>query len=90
MAAKQQYYDDLNAILGAMTPGKIDMGQIEANERHHRHRVFDPPETVQKWLLDQQRRVQTRWPGAKRARKDGTDSSQLTDPSARPDDVMVD
>ena len=68
MVAKQRYFDDLNALLGAMAPGKIDMRQIEANERIHDHRFFDPPEAVQKWLLDQQRRVQSRWPRGERAR----------------------
>ena len=90
MAAKQEYYDDLNALPGAMTPGKIDMRQIEANERHHRHRFFDLPETVQKWLLDQQRRVQSRRPGAKRARSDGAGSPQRSDRSAGLDDVRAD
>ena len=58
MATKQGYFDDLNRLLAAMPPGLIDMFQIEANERHHGHRFFDPPETVYQWLLDQQRRVQ--------------------------------
>jgi hypothetical protein len=66
VAAKQQYFDDLNALLGAMPPGKIDMRQIEANEQRHGHRFFDPPETVQKWLLDQQRRIQAAWPRGRR------------------------
>jgi hypothetical protein len=76
---KQRYFDDLNAILGAMPPGKLDMGQIEANERRHGHRFFDPPETVQSWLLDQQRRVQARWPHARRQRRDGTTIPQPSD-----------
>jgi hypothetical protein len=59
MATRQGYFDDLNRFLAAMPPGKLDMRQIEANERHHGHRFYDPPETIQQWLLDQQRRVQS-------------------------------
>ena len=89
MATKQQYFDDLNALLAAMPPGKIDMRQIEANERLHGHRFFEPPEAVQSWLLDQQRRVQTRWPRGRRQRKDGTDISQPSKRSAWPDAVIA-
>ena len=55
---KRGYFDDLNALLAAMPPGQIDMPLIDANERRHAHRFFDPPETVHQWLLDQQRRAQ--------------------------------
>lgn len=58
MRTTQAYFNDLNALLKSMPPGQIDQQQIEANERHHNHRFFDPPETVHQWLLDQQRRVQ--------------------------------
>jgi len=58
MATKQGCFNDLNRLLAAMPPGLIDLTQIEANERHHGHRFFDPPETVYQWLLDQQRRAQ--------------------------------
>ena len=58
METRQGYFDDLNRLLAAMPPGVIDMPQIEANERRHRHRFYDPPETVYQWLLDQQRRAQ--------------------------------
>ena len=58
METSQRYFDDLNALLAAMPPGKIDMSKIEENERHHGHRFYDPPETVHQWLLDQQRRAQ--------------------------------
>jgi len=58
METKQGYFDDHSALLAAMPPGAIDMGQVEANERRHGHRFFDPPETVRQWLLDQQRRAQ--------------------------------
>lgn len=58
MRTPQRYFDDLNALLAAMPPGQIDMIKIRANEQHHGHRFFDPPETVLQWLLDQQRRAQ--------------------------------
>ena len=60
MATSQRYFDDLNALLAAMPPGEVDMSKIEENERRHGHRFYDPPETVHQWLLDQQRRVQSR------------------------------
>jgi hypothetical protein len=66
MAATQQYFDDLNALLAAMPPGIIDMAAIDANERRHGHRFFDPPETIHTWLLDQQRRILTNWPSGER------------------------
>jgi hypothetical protein len=68
MATKRQYFDDLNAILAAMPPGTLDMAEIDANERRHGHQFFDPPETVHRWLLDQQRRVLTSWPSGRRQR----------------------
>jgi len=58
METRQSYFNDLKAILKAMPPGKIDMSQIEANERRHNHQFYDPPETVYQWLLDEQRRAQ--------------------------------
>jgi hypothetical protein len=58
MTTKQGYFNDLNRLLAAMPPGMLDMPQIDANERRHGHRFYDPPETVYQWLLDQQRRVQ--------------------------------
>jgi hypothetical protein len=58
MVTSQRYFDRLDALLAAMPPGQLDVSQIEANEQRHRHRFFDPPETVHRWLLDQQRRVQ--------------------------------
>jgi hypothetical protein len=58
METRQRYFDDLNRLLAAMPPGTLDMPRIEANERRHGHRFYDPPETVYQWLLDQQRRVQ--------------------------------
>lgn len=53
-----QYFHDLHAILKAMLPGKIDMDQFEALERRHGHRLADPPDIVERWLIDEQRRVQ--------------------------------
>ena len=68
MQTSQTYFDDLNRMLKTMPPGQIDMQQIEANERQHGHRFFDPPETVYQWLLDQQRRIQAPVPTGRRAR----------------------
>jgi hypothetical protein len=68
MRSSQTYFDDLNALLKLMPPGQIDQQQIEANERHHGHRFFDPPETVHAWLLDQQRRVQATARSGRRSR----------------------
>ena len=58
METKQGYFNDLKRLLVAMPPGMLDMHLIEANERHHGHHFYDPPETVYRWLLDQQRRAQ--------------------------------
>jgi hypothetical protein len=58
METRQGYFDDLNRLLAAMPTGMLDLDLIEANERRHGHRFYDPPETVHQWLLDQQRRVQ--------------------------------
>jgi hypothetical protein len=58
METEQHHLNDLNALLGAMPPGTIDLRQIEANELHYGHRFFDPPDVVKRWLLDRQRRVQ--------------------------------
>jgi hypothetical protein len=53
----QRYDDQLDALLSAMQPGQLDVRRIEANERRHRLRFFDPPELVTRWLLDRQRRT---------------------------------
>ena len=58
MATRQGYFDDLNRLLAGMPPGQLDMIKIRENERRHGHRFIDPPEIVQRWLLDQQRRAQ--------------------------------
>ena len=57
METKQGYFNDLARLLASMPAGTLDMGRIEANERRHGHRFYDPPETVHQWLLDQQRRI---------------------------------
>ena len=58
METRQGYFHDLNRLLAAMPPGKLDMRQIEGNEQLYGHRFYDPPETVHQWLIDQQRRAQ--------------------------------
>jgi hypothetical protein len=58
MATRHQYFEALHALLRAMPPGKIDMDQIEMLEQRHSHWFTDPPEIVERWLLDEQRRVQ--------------------------------
>ncbi len=58
MATRHRYFQDLRALLKAMPTGKIDMDQIEANEQRSGHRFADPPEIVERWLLDEQRRAQ--------------------------------
>ncbi len=54
-----RYFNELRALLAAMPAGTLDMVAIEANEQRHGHQFYDPPETVQQWLLDEQRRAQT-------------------------------
>lgn len=58
MANPARYFEDLNLLLKAMPPGRIDMDQIEAHELSSGHRFADPSEYVERWLLDRQRRVQ--------------------------------
>lgn len=58
MTTGHHYFENLRALLKAMPPGRIDMDQIEAHEQRSGHRFADPPEIVQRWLLDEQRRVQ--------------------------------
>jgi hypothetical protein len=58
MATSHRYFQDLRALLKGMPPGTIDMDQIEAHELRYGHRFADPPEIVERWLLDQQRRLQ--------------------------------
>ncbi len=58
MASRGSYFSDLNALLQAMPPGKIDMALFATHELRHRHRLDDPPALVERWLLDQQARVQ--------------------------------
>ena len=63
MIGQERYLVDGNEL--KLPPGKIDMSKIGENERRHRHRFYEPPETVYQWLLDQQRRAQA---ARKRAR----------------------
>jgi hypothetical protein len=58
MVNRNRYFKDLNALLKTMPAGEIDMDQIAAHERRSDHRPADPPEIVERWLLDQQRRLQ--------------------------------
>jgi hypothetical protein len=57
MATRHPYFEHLHALLKAMPPGTIDMDQIEAHEQRSGHRFADPPEYVERWLLDEQRRL---------------------------------
>ncbi len=58
MATQGAYFKDLNALLRAMPVGEIDLAQFAAHERRYGRRYDDPPEILERWLLDQQRRVQ--------------------------------
>jgi hypothetical protein len=58
MANQGGYFAELNALLKAMPAGMIDLAQFEAHERRFGRRYDDPPEIVERWLLDQQQRVQ--------------------------------
>ena len=58
MATPPRYFTDLHALLKAMPPGAIDMDRFEAHERRYGHRFADPPEYVERWLLDEQERLQ--------------------------------
>lgn len=51
------YFMELNALLKAMPPGRIDLARFEAHERRFGHRYDDPPEIIERRLLDQQRRA---------------------------------
>jgi hypothetical protein len=46
-------FRDLDALLSAMPPGQIDMAEVAAYERRSGRRFADPPEYVERWLLDQ-------------------------------------
>jgi hypothetical protein len=60
MLNRNRHFADLRALLKAMPPGTLDRERIEALERRHGHRFADPPELVERWLLDEQRRAQAR------------------------------
>ena len=57
MANQGGYFKELDALLRAMPAGRIDMAQFAAHERRFGRRYDDPPEIIERWLLDQQRRV---------------------------------
>ena len=57
MANQGGYFKELDALLRAMPPGRIDMAQFAAHERRYGRRYDDPPEILERWLLDQQARV---------------------------------
>ena len=57
MTYQGTYFAELDALLKAMPPGQIDMARFEAHERRFGRRYDDPPEIIERWLLDQQRRV---------------------------------
>ncbi len=57
MANQGGYFMELDALLKAMPVGRIDLAQFEAHERRYGRRYDDPPEIIERWLLDQQRRV---------------------------------
>ena len=58
MATRDAYFEHVRALLKAMPPGTIDLDQIAVHELRSGHRCADPPEYVERWLLDQQRRAQ--------------------------------
>ena len=58
MSTRERYFKDLEVLLRAMPPGRIDMDRFAAHEQRSGHRFADPPEYIERWLLDQQRRVQ--------------------------------
>lgn len=58
MVALARSVRELDVLLEAMPPGQIDMDLIAEAERRRGERYFDdPPEIVQRWLLDRQRRL---------------------------------
>ena len=58
MANQGGYFAALDALLKAMPAGRIDLARFEAHERRYGRRYDDPPEIIERWLLDQQRRAQ--------------------------------
>ena len=57
MATQGGYFKDLDALLRAMPTGRVDLARFEAHERRYGRRYDDPPEIIERWLLDRQRRV---------------------------------
>ncbi len=58
METPYRYFAGLRALLKAMPAGAIDMHRIAAHERRYGHQFADPPEYVERWLLDEQSRLQ--------------------------------
>ena len=57
MANQGGYFAELDALLRAMPAGRIDPARFEAHERRYGRRHDDPPELIERRLLDRQRRV---------------------------------
>ncbi len=57
MANQGGYFTELDALLRAMPAGRIDLAQFEVHERRYGRRYDDPPEIIERWLLDRQRRA---------------------------------
>ena len=57
MSNQGGYFTELSALLKAMPPGRIDLAQFAAHERRFGRRYDDPPEIIERWLLDRQRRA---------------------------------
>jgi hypothetical protein len=57
MAHQGTYFAGLDALLRVMPPGRIDLVQFEAHERRFGRRYDDPPEIIERWLVDRQRRI---------------------------------
>ena len=57
MADQGGYFTELDALLNAMPAGEIDLARFEAHERRFGHRYDDPPEIIERWLPNRQRRV---------------------------------
>ena len=57
MASQGGYFKDLDALLRAMPAGRVDLARFEAHERRYGRRYDDPPEIIERWLLDRQGRV---------------------------------
>ena len=57
MANQGGYFAALDALLRAMPAGRVNLDRFAAHERRYGRRYDDPPEIIERWLLDRQRRV---------------------------------